>query len=302
MEVLQSRLEETTSWRHEYEAKRRISTHSYDSSVQKLVADLHTLEDLGALVLNDYLGFVEEADRAAARPIKQQILEAKSADNFQMTAHKSVVIPAGGSLLTNIIGKQELASAMKLEENCTVVPGILVGADQCNNAPQQMQLKQLPVTHPSTLQAQGILNLPVVEVLPASPSRQDSGRPSSQSEGSPSTELQDSKDFGSNRKRLASFTEGPQGPTEKAKRHCEGEKRRVAQISATMEAIKTELQTNANAPAGLGRQEVLDEAFRRLIELRKHNAVLSQILAQGHVAGMNAVAMNQLQLGQLPAL
>ena len=143
----------------------------------------------------------------------------------------------------------------------------------------------------------GILNLLVVEVLPASPSRPDSGRPSSQSEGSPSTDPQDSKDFGTQRKRLASSSDGPQGPTEKAKRHCEGEKRRVAQISATMEAIKVELQTNANAPASLGRQEVLDEAFRRLIELRKHNALLNQILSQGH-----AVDMQQALLGQLPVL
>ena len=63
-----------------------------------------------------------------------------------------------------------------------------------------------------------------------------------------------------------------------------------------MEAIQVELQTNANAPAGLGRIEVVDEAFRRLIELRKHNA-LNQVLAQGH-----SVGMHQALLSRLPAL
>ena len=80
-----------------------------------------------------------------------------------------------------------------------------------------------------------------------------------------------------------------EGPKERAKRRCEVEKRRGAQISATVQAINVELQTNANAPSGLGRQEVLDEAFRRMIELRKHNAVLNQILAQGHVGQLTAL-------------
>ena len=148
MQVLQSQLEATTSWRHEYDAMRRLSIQGSDTSVQKLVAALHQLGDLGALLLNDYLGFIEEAYCASARPTKQQALEAMSAATFQTAAQKAVVVPDSGSLLTNIIGKHvpELASAMKVEENCTVVPGILVAAEQSNIVVQQMELKQLPVT------------------------------------------------------------------------------------------------------------------------------------------------------------
>jgi len=63
----------------------------------------------------------------------------------------------------------------------------------------------------------------------------------------------------------------------KAKR-CEGEKKRIKKISETIEKIKGELETNANAPRDLARQDVLDMALRRLVELHRQNVTLTQLV------------------------
>jgi len=63
----------------------------------------------------------------------------------------------------------------------------------------------------------------------------------------------------------------------KAKR-CEGEKKRIKKISETIEKIKVELETNANAPRDLPRQDVLDMALCRLAELHRQNVKLTQLV------------------------